>query len=249
MLSDLENWESVAAEYDRFVTKDFLRRHLLNPALLALIGDVKKKTVLDAGCGNGYCSKLLAERGAKVVGIDGSKKLINIAQKKYGGAGGAITFQVADLTKPLPLRDKQFDLIVANMVLMDLDPIDMAISEFSRLLKSGGRLIFSIIHPLTSAGELGKTTVDKLLRRLPHYQVKQYKGGYKKTRSIVGLSLPTSFYHRSLEFYFQPLKKNNFVVRDLQEPTCDKKTVADKNNFLKLCAEIPPFLLFDVVRL
>ncbi|MGW1678168.1 class I SAM-dependent methyltransferase [Saccharopolyspora sp. NPDC002376] len=50
--------------------RDFAKRHLINPVLLRLLGDVSGQRVLDAGCGNGYFSRMLSERGAHVVGVE-----------------------------------------------------------------------------------------------------------------------------------------------------------------------------------
>jgi 2-polyprenyl-3-methyl-5-hydroxy-6-metoxy-1,4-benzoquinol methylase len=44
---------------------DFAKRHLLNPVLLRMLGDVPGPRVLDAGCGSGYLSRMLAARGAE----------------------------------------------------------------------------------------------------------------------------------------------------------------------------------------
>lgn len=49
---------------------DFARQHLLNPALFSLLGDVQGKTILDAGCGQGYLCRMLAKRGAIVTGVE-----------------------------------------------------------------------------------------------------------------------------------------------------------------------------------
>ena len=49
---------------------DFTRRYLLNPVIFGLLGDVAGKTILDAGCGQGYLSRLLAKKGAVVTGLE-----------------------------------------------------------------------------------------------------------------------------------------------------------------------------------
>ena len=46
------------------------RRVLLNPHIFRVLGGVTGAAVLDAGCGQGYLSRLLAGRGAKVTGIE-----------------------------------------------------------------------------------------------------------------------------------------------------------------------------------
>lgn len=52
------------------------------PYILELMGDVRGKRVLDAGCGGGFYSIWLSEQGAEVLGIDGSRKMIKIAKAK-----------------------------------------------------------------------------------------------------------------------------------------------------------------------
>jgi len=85
---------------------------------LQIVGDVSGLTVLDAGCGEGYLSRILAQRGANVTGIDISSRLIEMARAKE--SEGAITYQVADLSQPLPAYEGRFDLVASFFVLNDV---------------------------------------------------------------------------------------------------------------------------------
>lgn len=58
---------------------DPARRYILNPILFALLGDVAGRAILDAGCGTGYLSRLLAKRGAYVTGIEPAPTLFAYA--------------------------------------------------------------------------------------------------------------------------------------------------------------------------
>jgi len=60
---------------------DFPKRHLLNNHLLRLLGPVAGRRVLDAGCGQGYLSRLLAGRGATVVGVEPADAMIGRARE------------------------------------------------------------------------------------------------------------------------------------------------------------------------
>ncbi|MFX1369906.1 MAG: class I SAM-dependent methyltransferase, partial [Promethearchaeota archaeon] len=63
------------------MTGDLNRIFIIDPALWSLLGDVRGLSVLDAGCGNGYLTRLLAEKGAKAVGVDYSKTFIEYCNK------------------------------------------------------------------------------------------------------------------------------------------------------------------------
>ena len=67
-------------------TKKYLKRPisyvpLMFPALLKILGDIKGKNILDLGCGPGFFSRMIAKKGGKVVGVDISKKWIQICKE------------------------------------------------------------------------------------------------------------------------------------------------------------------------
>ena len=68
------------------------RRLLLNPAIFELLGDVRGKRVLAAGCGQGYLSRLPARRGATVTGVESEPRyrggLLNSARRRASFMGG-----------------------------------------------------------------------------------------------------------------------------------------------------------------
>lgn len=61
---------------------DFSKKHLLNPVLLRMLGDVRGRRILDAGSGHGYLSRMLAARGAGVVGVEPAPSLYEYAAAK-----------------------------------------------------------------------------------------------------------------------------------------------------------------------
>ena len=111
--------------------------------------------VLDAGCGTGYLSIKLAARGASVTGIDFSERMIAIAR----AANPTGDFRVDSVSELSTLKDDEFDMVVANYVLMDTPDLEGAIKAFHRVLKPGGVAVLVFSHPCfpggraTSAGE------------------------------------------------------------------------------------------------
>src|SRR5215207_6283377 len=78
---------------------DLFRKYVLHPMLFHLIGDIKGKNVLDAGCGEGYLSRIMANMGAgKVTGIDISEKMLEMAREEEQKNPQNIVYQKATLT-------------------------------------------------------------------------------------------------------------------------------------------------------
>jgi 2-polyprenyl-3-methyl-5-hydroxy-6-metoxy-1,4-benzoquinol methylase len=125
---------------------DFGRKHLLNPALFDLLGDVKGQRILDAGCGQGYLSRMLARRGAHVTGIEFAPPGYEYAVQEEQRTPLGIEFLRGDLTRPFGL-ESSFDSVVANMVFMDIEDYQAAMRNCLRALCPNGRFVFSLLHP------------------------------------------------------------------------------------------------------
>ena len=74
-------WDKNADLWTELVRKgwDTYREYFNNPAFLKFLGDVKGKKVLDAGCGEGLNTRILARKGAQITGIDNSPRMIEYA--------------------------------------------------------------------------------------------------------------------------------------------------------------------------
>jgi len=148
--NDADRWDVIAQPYAAWlegasggIGKAFNR--LVTDHLLATLGDVQGKDILDVGCGEGHLARALVERGAHVWGIDAAPHMIELAQAKEGAA--RITYTVGDMTTALPYDSRRFDLVVCNLVLMNVADISFPISEVARVLKPYAKFVFSIVHP------------------------------------------------------------------------------------------------------
>jgi SAM-dependent methyltransferase len=112
---------------------------------LDVIGDVSGLTVLDAGCGEGYLARILTQRGANVTGIEISPRLVEMARAKT--SEGTITYQVADLSQPLPAYHQHFDLSASFFVLNDVADYRGFLSTLGSVIKRGGRAVFFLNNP------------------------------------------------------------------------------------------------------
>jgi SAM-dependent methyltransferase len=101
----------------------------------------KGRRVLDAACGEGYGSHLLATVASSVHGVDISAQAIEHARTRYGGADG-ITFSVGDAAA-LDLPDRSFDVVVSFETLEHLAAQNELIAGFARVLAEDGVLLIS----------------------------------------------------------------------------------------------------------
>jgi len=165
-------WKKVADSYDKLVgeTGDLTHSKVINPIVTKFLGNLEGLVVLDAGCGNGYWSRKMAKKAKKVVGVDFTEQLIKTAQSKTSDSN--LEFIIGDL-RNLNLPDSEFDVVLCNMALMDVDGLRKAISEMARALKVGGNLIISITHPCfenpPNTSSLEDKKGEKIGRLVKHY--------------------------------------------------------------------------------
>ncbi|MCH7810564.1 MAG: methyltransferase domain-containing protein, partial [Chloroflexi bacterium] len=143
------SWEAIAdgwAERQRTNT-DQTRPLVLDKPHLDLLGDVKGKRVLDAGCGEGRFSRTLAERGAKVTAFDLSRRMVELARESEGHHKLRIEYHEMDMCDLSAFGDGSFDVVVAYLSIIDVEDYEGATAEISRVLRPGGQFLFSIVHP------------------------------------------------------------------------------------------------------
>ena len=106
-----------------------------------LLGDVRGKTILEYGCGDGMNTVVLSRRGARVIGLDLSPELLRLAKERSIVNQCEATAFVLGSAHALPLPDESVDLVFGIAILHHLD-LETAASEVQRVLKRGGRAIF-----------------------------------------------------------------------------------------------------------
>ena len=125
---------------------DVYRDYLNTPAFLDLLPDVRGRRGLDVGCGEGHNTRLLADRGAHVFGVDISDVFVHYAHQAEEREPRHVQYTVASAVA-LPFGDSAFDFVTGFMSFMDIPETSNVLSEAHRVLKPGGFLQFSIEHP------------------------------------------------------------------------------------------------------
>jgi len=152
-------WDDNANLWADHVRKgwDAYRENFNNPAFFEFMGDLSGKTVLDAGCGEGYNTWLLPRSGARMTGVDISERMIELARQEEQREPLGIRYEVASFSDLGIFNDASFDAVVSSMALMDGPDFESSAQEICRVLRPGGELFFSVSHPCS---ELKLTQMD-----------------------------------------------------------------------------------------
>jgi ubiquinone/menaquinone biosynthesis C-methylase UbiE len=183
--------------------------------MLKAIGKPEGMTVLDAGCGEGYFSRLLARNGAIVTGVDFSAKLIEAAREQRLTDTLPVSFDISGVDE-LPYRDNTFDLVVCNHLINDLYDPSKPISEFARVLRTGGRIVILMLHPCFYNKHAERDQVTNGLIASSYFDARSIEQHFE----VDGLTSPAAntAWFRPLEFYTEELRKSRFAITSLAEP-------------------------------
>lgn len=213
-MTDISKWNTIATEYTDWLEnqkdkKGFAFNKALTDAILRRLPTNENFSLLDLGCGDGSLLNIISNRYAKVLGVDGAEKMIEIARKKYPHL--AKSFLVDDITKQFPIDDNSFDVVVCNMVLMDLKNIETTISEIHRVLKCDEVFILTTNHPSFSFVSHHLSNPDK--RYIDNFH-------YEKTLDTTFNSLCNN-YHRPIQFYIEQLLNADLTIKGFKEISID----------------------------
>lgn len=254
-----KHWDENAPDWAHGVRAgyDVYRDYVNNPAFFGMLGDVKGQRVLDVGCGEGTNTRLLADLGAQVVGIDISAGMIAAAREHEAAERRGIEYHATSGKDLSRFADISFDAVVSTMAMMDMADYAGCVREVARVLKPGGPFQFSITHPCTMTRRWRWVT-DEEGRRLgflvgnyfgkepdpPETEVDEfYFGAAPPEVKAKARPFRIPRFFRTLSEYFNTLVEAGFVVERVAEPTASDEAVEACPNVAdtRVCAY---FLIF-----
>ena len=224
----LDAYEILAEAYASVVDTKPHNAYYERPATLSLLPEVKGKRVLDAACGPGVYSEWLLSRGAEVVAVDASPKMVELARQRLGATSDV---QQADLSKPLNFLDSSsFDIVLSPLTMEYIEDWHSTFAEFYRVLRPGGYFVLSVTHPF----------FDYVYFKSDNYFETELVGGEWKGFGSVRVHMPS--FRRSLSATLNPLIEVGFSLERILEPKpTDEFKEADPKHYKELSRE-PCFL-------
>lgn len=205
---------------------DEARDTLIDPAILRLAGEVEDRTILDAGCGNGYLARKLAILGAKVTGIEPAESLLRYCKTREAEEPHGIKYLQQDLSS-INTYDT-YDTVFLINVLMDIPDYLPALTNCVESLKVGGEIIISLLHPC-----------------FPGFEADWQEQGFVKVSEYFNAEPTKQKYgyisHRPISVYLNALIQTGCTIEQVEEPKGQNKQFRS--------AHVPQFLIIKATKL
>ncbi|KKU29255.1 MAG: ubiquinone/menaquinone biosynthesis methyltransferase [Candidatus Amesbacteria bacterium GW2011_GWA2_47_11b] len=224
--------------------------YLEKPAMTSLLPNLEKKEIICIGCGSGEECKSLKMLGAKrIVGIDASSQLINLAKNAYPD----YEFYSMNM-ESMKFPSASFDFAYSSLTLHYVNSWSKTLKQTYRILKPGGTFLFSIHHPLKTAMSF-KRDKEKATRILGYVKYRLLEkgkvyGDYLNEREIedkIFNRLKITYFHRPMSLLLKDIFSSNFKIVDMIEPKPVSLGKKEKG-FWKIHQKIPLVLIFKLQK-
>ena len=211
------------------------------PALRALLPDLNGLKIVDLGCGFGWFCRWACEQGAaQVVGLDVSEKMLT--QAATANAGANITYARADMER-LNLPQASFNVVYSSLALHYIKHLPGLLNNLHDAILPGGRLVFSIEHPVYMAPRDPRWLVDSDGRK--SWPVDSYLREGRRTTDWLAKGVIKQ--HRTIGTTLNLLIGTGFIITHVEEWGPTMRQVAAKPELAQE-RERPMFLLISARR-
>jgi len=194
--------------------QNLAQKYIEKPAMYSKLPSLKGKSVICIGCGTGEECEHLKSLGAdKVVGIDISKGLIEVAKKNFP----KIDFYVIDMEE-ISLPPSSFDFAYSSLTLHYVEDWTKTLNSIYKVLRPGGVLLFSTHHPVNWGADIKrKDEKDTFLMGYTKYKKRddyEVFGDYLNTRKINDVwygDFEVSFFHKPLSSIIKEVLNSVFL--------------------------------------
>ncbi len=200
----LNAWQSNAHNWIESIDQNQIesRKLVTNQAIIEAVLKYKPTKVLDLGCGEGWLTRTLTEKGIHTIGIDGTAALIDNAREKGEGIFEVLSYE--EIINGVKIPHAPFDCIAINFGLFLKEEAQDLLRKLHLSLLSGAYLIIQTLHPFF------KIT-----------QEKPYLGNWEEN-GWAGLgeqyTAPFPWYNRTLADWVSLFIDTGYILEEIQEP-------------------------------
>ncbi len=150
-MTNTESWNRSAVAYqsqrEPKPTEIQYGTDLPNDTELRLVPNLRDKRVLDLGCGTGANAVVMAQSGAKVIGIDLSQSMLELAQQQAASAKVKVELRQGDIAELAWLRAESIEFALCVEVLAEVPDLDRTLRQIHRVLQPASTFVFTHAHP------------------------------------------------------------------------------------------------------
>lgn len=184
---------------------------------LCLLGDVTGKRILDLGCGGGQCCIAFAKQGAIVAGLDLSDGQLQVARTLAHQEHLNVTFVQGTMDDLSHFSSADWDIVFSTYAFQYLADVPACLAECQRVLRPGGRLVFSLDHPFRDCffdQEDDEVTVYASRDYFDHTPMRWLFGDCNVTMAS---------YHHTIAEWLEMIDQAGFTLRRLLEPPASRE--------------------------
>jgi ubiquinone/menaquinone biosynthesis C-methylase UbiE len=202
-----------------------------------LFGDVAGTEMLELGCGGGQCTVALANRGANITGLDLSTEQLEYARDLAAEHDVDLELLQGTVTDLGMFDDDSFDVAFNAFVFQWVDDLGACFAETHRVLRPGGRFVFSMPHPFYEITDPETHTVEE-----------SYFDTGEQVTEYEEMDIDQVTYRRTVSDVYNAVRETGFEVTEMLEPGTEDPEAYDTDLWEFQPAHmalVPPTLIVD----
>ncbi len=213
-----------------------------NEKVMRLLGNLKRKKVLEIGCGGAQCGIAMAKKGAIVVGIDISNEQLKFAKNLAEKNKVKMKFYQGDIVNLKPIKSNSQDIVFTAWALHYVGNLKKCFKEVKRVLKKGGIFVAALPHPFYDTVNYRTLKLNR-----SYFNSGKFEEVYSdKTKKFVA-------YYHTFSSITNAFADSGLKIEKVIEPDSRKKHKGDPwfglwQFKLKLMKYLPPTIIFKAVK-